>query len=997
MRNFLFLTALLLLSFFTQAQISLHDGDLARHFDKTKGATIVITAGTPSDPVEEWRICANPPCGPSAAAASESIPDNTGSNNITINFSTASNPATAQIVTSNTTPNGTYSFRLQVLLENTGDLVTSDYDFTMREPLNLAFVMDRSGSMECAPGSPGVTAWDACASDTPDKWAMAQDAMMMIGDQMVSSNDMFVGDDRVGIVYFDGAIGTSSISTSTNLFRTINVFDTNIETDFNNQYTAGQLGRNGTGLGLGMRRAVHGFFNGDVTTPQRQVIVVVADGDQNRAPYIEEAGANAGKLLTGSCDDPSTTVVEPCGLLNDQSASDFIQVYSLWMDHTGSAGATSTLMSNMTTDPSNNYFSVTPVVENPSDPDDDPNSDGYANNYSVAFEEMFNRIFNRSTPQLINRVAQGYEGDTIRQSFTVNKGGDMLFFRVSFSEERADNFDYFLTKDGIPYEDTSFVKELITNFSTLVTVDVAADTSLDSRGQWTLHCIRDVEGEEPVRTVYGRVTDENGEPLIGVTIFAIGTTSGTITDLNGSYTIEIPEGTNELEYSYTGYRSVRRVIPAFARNSRLLINVAMGQSEYLPQAIFSATINEHRLKADYSIDQDPTVQRFGGVQVGARLRPRVQLRLAGRPLTNALVTAELIKPGDDKGDLIARADVGDLPPLNSEISNLYTARFLAVNSQNPAYLSGLALQNNKITLTHQGGGVYSGRFGRLDVTDNCSVVFRIIAQDPVLGTFERYERFSAAIRFGELEHNLAEQSSTVEEVDGGFRHNLTYTPAYRVGNQVRLVGPGFERAFGVQGATLNGVTDQGNGVYTLRVTTPERNSRPQLTLLNEPFYENRSLRDFGKPFTHFPFDISLHTGITQPYDDLDLSFDEGFFVELDLGYQIWPRLGLELIGGYYGFDPDSYILGGGLHLRYTAAQFGPGNLNRLTAAAGLGFYQPKSGDISLGYGGRVGIERSLSQRLRLLAEFGYYQIPDPNFAFGILGLGLKYGIDTRKK
>lgn len=55
------------------------------------------------------------------------------------------------------------------------------------------------------------------------------------------------------------------------------------------------------------------------------------------------------------------------------------------------------------------------------------------------------------------------------------------------------------------------------------------------------------------REVSGTVTDENGDPLIGVNVLARGTTIGTVTDLDGSYTLAFPDEITELQFSYTGY------------------------------------------------------------------------------------------------------------------------------------------------------------------------------------------------------------------------------------------------------------------------------------------------------------------------------------------------------------------------------------------------------------------------------------------------------------
>lgn len=54
-------------------------------------------------------------------------------------------------------------------------------------------------------------------------------------------------------------------------------------------------------------------------------------------------------------------------------------------------------------------------------------------------------------------------------------------------------------------------------------------------------------------TVSGTVTDEeSAQPLIGVNIIVIGTSTGTVTDLDGNYQIEAPSD-GKLQFSYTGY------------------------------------------------------------------------------------------------------------------------------------------------------------------------------------------------------------------------------------------------------------------------------------------------------------------------------------------------------------------------------------------------------------------------------------------------------------
>ncbi len=57
--------------------------------------------------------------------------------------------------------------------------------------------------------------------------------------------------------------------------------------------------------------------------------------------------------------------------------------------------------------------------------------------------------------------------------------------------------------------------------------------------------------QEPV--VRGTVTDESGEPLIGVNVVIKGTTRGVITDVEGNYEITVPDEDAVLVFSYVGF------------------------------------------------------------------------------------------------------------------------------------------------------------------------------------------------------------------------------------------------------------------------------------------------------------------------------------------------------------------------------------------------------------------------------------------------------------
>ncbi len=72
------------------------------------------------------------------------------------------------------------------------------------------------------------------------------------------------------------------------------------------------------------------------------------------------------------------------------------------------------------------------------------------------------------------------------------------------------------------------------------------------------------------RKITGLVTDEDGAPLPGVTVFVKETTTGTITDANGNYVLNVPMGKDVLIISFIGMKTQEVTI-----GSQLEINIKM--------------------------------------------------------------------------------------------------------------------------------------------------------------------------------------------------------------------------------------------------------------------------------------------------------------------------------------------------------------------------------------------------------------------------------------
>ena len=55
--------------------------------------------------------------------------------------------------------------------------------------------------------------------------------------------------------------------------------------------------------------------------------------------------------------------------------------------------------------------------------------------------------------------------------------------------------------------------------------------------------------QDSVRRVTGKVTDEDGQPMVGVGVVVTGTLNGVLSDDKGYYSIVVDSG-NELQYSF---------------------------------------------------------------------------------------------------------------------------------------------------------------------------------------------------------------------------------------------------------------------------------------------------------------------------------------------------------------------------------------------------------------------------------------------------------------
>jgi TonB-linked SusC/RagA family outer membrane protein len=101
------------------------------------------------------------------------------------------------------------------------------------------------------------------------------------------------------------------------------------------------------------------------------------------------------------------------------------------------------------------------------------------------------------------------------------------------------------------------------------------------------------------RTLTGKVTDSQGEPLIGATVFVKGSNAGSITDVDGNYTIKTDVASPVLVISYSGYKT--QEVTAGSSN---VTDVTLLEGLILEEAVVTAFgIKKDKSNLGYSIGQ----------------------------------------------------------------------------------------------------------------------------------------------------------------------------------------------------------------------------------------------------------------------------------------------------------------------------------------------------------------------------------------------------------
>lgn len=329
-----------------------------------------------------------------------------------------------------------------------------------------------------------------------------------------------------------------------------------------------------------------------------------------------------------------------------------------------------------------------------------------------------------------------------------------------------------------------------------------------------------IEQQPQKKTITGKVTDENGESLPGVSIVVKGTTIGTTTDATGNYSLDIPEDANILVFSFVGM--LTQEIPIAGQQQ---INVVLEESSVGIGEVVAVGIRASQMRA-------LAIKRMSPVFLDA-ITAEDAGKFPDRNISEALqrVPGVAIQRTRGQGD------------------------FVSIRGLGPEFVRGSINGRTLVSATESFNPVLSGGVGAST------------------GRATNFDVLPSEI----IESVEVQKSNAAEHVEGGLAGtvNIVTSKPLKVGNKIGITARGSYYEFADEmNPSLSGFASMVNDSKTLgalvSVTYSDRKIREDATRTYAYFPNSM----FGDPTT---FDTNLDgtadEGINDPYFPFSTSLD----------------------------------------------------------------------------------------------------------------------------
>jgi TonB-linked SusC/RagA family outer membrane protein len=264
--------------------------------------------------------------------------------------------------------------------------------------------------------------------------------------------------------------------------------------------------------------------------------------------------------------------------------------------------------------------------------------------------------------------------------------------------------------------------------------------------------------QQPVK-ITGKVTNEKGEPIPGVSVVVKGTTTGTTTDVNGNFTLELPENAKTIEFSFIGMTSQEVTVGA-----QTVINVVLKEATVgLEEVVVTGYGTQKRASLIGSVNKvtSKSLESRSVTNVASALQGRVAglsiSSTSGQPGGEgiAMNIRGVNSWGTGNAPLVLIDGVpGDMQQLSPDVIDNITVLKDALS----ASIYGARAANGVILVTTK-----RGEMGKIQVTYNAM----FSTQSPT----KKYQSIQDPVEFMNL-YNTAQRNTS-----GDPNYNVLYTSA----------------------------------------------------------------------------------------------------------------------------------------------------------------------------------------------------------------------------
>lgn len=244
------------------------------------------------------------------------------------------------------------------------------------------------------------------------------------------------------------------------------------------------------------------------------------------------------------------------------------------------------------------------------------------------------------------------------------------------------------------------------------------------------------------KKISGVVLDATGLPIIGANVIVKGTTTGSITNLDGAFSLEVPQG-SVLQISYIGY--LTKEIPVEGNNTNFNIQL-MDDTQALEEVVVVGYGSQKKVNVIGSIAS------VDSKALEARAVPDVSNMLTGQ-LSGVTITQESGNPGQDAGTIRVRGVgsfgatpsplvlVDGLPGSLSDLTPTDIEQISVLKDASSSAIYGSRAANGVILVTTK-----KGKEGKARIIYNGSVGMSQATELPELArSYEYAEYYNMAI------------------------------------------------------------------------------------------------------------------------------------------------------------------------------------------------------------------------------------------------------------